>query len=193
MPTLPTHWSWCRKREEPAAAKPVAAQQKKVRRRRRRQPPVRSVAPSVRCGVLALLQTALLQSSLRSSTAQRSCTHADCCCLPCRCALQPAGKKGGAAARGFTDHNAKWLKPKQQQQQQQEPSSEEEEEEGLSDEELSLSGEEFSDDEEGLMGGSDGALAVTWLLGWDSSAWTMRFVSACVQFGVRCPDSSCVL
>ncbi|PRW56656.1 ribosomal RNA methyltransferase NOP2 [Chlorella sorokiniana] len=65
-----------------------------------------------------------------------------------------AGKKGGAAPRGFSDHNAKWLKPKQQQE---EPSSEEEEEleEGLSGEELSLSGEEFSDDDEGLLGSDD--------------------------------------
>ena len=62
---------------------------------------------------------------------------------------QPGGgKKGGAAPRGFSDHNAKWLKPKPRQE---EPSSEDDEElDG--EEELSLSGEEFSDD------GSDGAL-----------------------------------
>lgn len=69
------------------------------------------------------------------------------------CLQSAAGKKGGAAPRGFTDHNAKWLKPKQRQE---EPSSEEEEE-GLSDEELSLSGEEFSDDDSEGPLGSDGA------------------------------------
>lgn len=70
------------------------------------------------------------------------------------CLQTAAGKKGGAAPRGFTDHNAKWLKPKQRQE---EPSSEEDEEEGLSDEELSLSGEEFSDDDSEGPLGSDGA------------------------------------
>ncbi|KAL4427894.1 hypothetical protein ABPG75_001983 [Micractinium tetrahymenae] len=83
-------------------------------------------------------------------------------------ATAPASKKqqlgGGRKPAGFTDHNAKWLKPKKQQQPVEEPSSEEEEEdqEELSVEEFSgeeLSGEEFSEDELGMMDddfGSDG-------------------------------------
>ncbi len=56
-------------------------------------------------------------------------------------ASAPASKKqqlgSGQKSAGFSDHNAKWLKPKKQQQPAEEPSSEEEEEEE------ELSGEEF--------------------------------------------------
>lgn len=57
---------------------------------------------------------------------------------------QAAGaKKGGAQPRGFSDHNARWLKPKQGQQE----ASSEEEELGSEEEEEALSGEEFSEGE----------------------------------------------
>lgn len=77
-------------------------------------------------------------------------------------ASAPASKKqqlgGGRKPAGFSDHNAKWLKPKKQQQPAEEPSSEDEEE--VDEEELSgeeFSGEEFSDDELGVMGDDFGS------------------------------------
>lgn len=120
--------------------------------------------------------------------------------LPVKCLTalpsspQPAaGKKGGAAPRGFTDHNAKWLKPKQRQQ---EPSSEEEEGEeaqGLSDEELSLSGEEFSDDDDGPLG-SDGAplwqRVAGGCLAVHHPGWLCSGSGAIVALGGACPVAS---
>lgn len=70
-------------------------------------------------------------------------------------AAAPAPKKqqlaGGRKGAGFSDHNAKWLKPKPQAAPS--GSSEEEEEGSELEGEQSLSGEEFSSD-----GGSEGAL-----------------------------------
>lgn len=89
------------------------------------------------------------------------CWHGfDACPSPLLLPQPTAGKKGGAAPKGFSDHNAKWLKPKARQE---EPSSEEEEEE-LDGEELSLSGEEFSDDDSEGPLGSDGASGLPLLL-----------------------------
>lgn len=81
---------------------------------------------------------------------------------------QLGGGRGKARqGGGFTDHNAKWLKPAKKRQPESESEGEEDEEEGgepfgsgsegeegedFSGEELSLSGEEFSSDGGCLLG-----------------------------------------
>lgn len=134
----------CSKREIGGQQRPAAAPQRPVKVRAPLPAAARLLPPP--SSLVAAVLGSLAQPFLSYYLALGACLQA--------AVVGGAGKK---QAKGFTDHNAKWLKPKARQE---EPSSEEEEA-GLGSEdeeaEQSLSGEEFSSD--GIEG-SDGASCI---------------------------------